>query len=69
VLNEDLPVGGSMTRSLTTTGWKNYDSYKITKATIMFADGSTIGFDSFDCQFLDGNGDSPDTILRDSQIS
>lgn len=69
VLNEDLPVGGSMTRSLTTTGWKNYDSYKITKATIMFADGSTIGFDSFDCQFLDGNGDSPDTILRDSQIT
>ncbi len=69
VLNEDLPVGGSTTRSLTTTGWKNYDSYKITKATIMFADGSTIGFDSFDCQFLDGNGDSPDTILRDSQIT
>lgn len=68
-LDVELPAGGAVERTLTTTGWKNYDSYKITKATIMFADGSTIGFDAFDCQFLDGNGDSPDTILRDSQIT
>ena len=68
-LDVELSVGGSISKSITTTGWTNYDSYKITKATIMFADGSTIGFDSFDCQFLDGNGDSPDTILRDNQIT
>lgn len=68
-LDVELSVGGSISKSITTTGWSNYDSYKITKATIMFADGSTIGFDSFDCQFLDGNGDSSDTILRDSQIT
>ena len=68
-LDVELPAGGSIERTLTTNDWKNYDSYKITKATIMFADGSTIGFNAFDCQFLDGNGDSPDTILRDSQIT
>lgn len=68
-LDVELSVGGTINKSITTTGWSNYDSYKITKATIMFTDGTTIGFDSFDCQFLDGNGDSSDTILKDSQIT
>ena len=57
VLDCDLPVSGSVDKSITTTGWTNYDSYKITQVTVMFSDGSTIGFDSFDCQFLNGYND------------
>ncbi len=53
VLDCDLPVSGSVDKSISTTGWTNYDSYKITQVTVMFSDGSTIGFNSFDCQFLD----------------
>ena len=52
VLDCDLPVFGSVDKSITTTGWTNYDSYKITQVTIIFNDGSTIGFNSFDCHFL-----------------
>ena len=69
MLDEQLSVGASETRDLTKSGWSNYDSYKITQCTIAFADGTTIGFNEFDCQFLDGNGDSFDIILRDSQIT
>ena len=57
VLDCDLPVSGSVDKSITTTGWTNYDSYKITQVTVVFGDGSTIGFNSFDCQFLSGYND------------
>lgn len=69
ILDEQLFVGASETRDLTKSDWANYDSYKITQCTIAFADGTTIGFNEYDCQFLDGNGDSSDIILRDSQIT
>ena len=68
VLDCELPVSGNVNKSITTTGWTGYDSYKITQVTVMFADGTTIGLNSFDCQFLDGSGDSPETILKDSQV-
>lgn len=68
VLDCELPVSGTVNKSITTTGWTGYDSYKITQVTVMFADGTTIGLNSFDCQFLDGSGDSPETILKDSQV-
>ena len=58
VLDCDLPVSCSVDKSITTTEWTNYDSYKITQVTVMFNDGSTIGFNSFDCQFLNGIKDN-----------
>lgn len=68
---EKLGVGKSFSVDLQKTGWTNYDTYAITQVTIMFSDGTTIVFDSFDCQFLNGddsNGNitAPNTDATDS---
>lgn len=69
VLDNQLGIGQSYTTSLTKSNWMNYSSYKISSVTIIFSDGTTIGLDSFDCQFLDGDGESPSTIINDSTIT
>lgn len=67
---ENLSIGKSITKSLTTSKWSNYNEYKITSAVIMFADGTTIGLDKFDCQFMSYNNPTEnDTVIDNSDKS
>lgn len=67
VIDEVLPLASTINKSIITTEWTNYDYYKISKATILFGDGSTIEFDSFDCQFL--NDDFSQPSIDDEHIN
>ncbi len=50
---DTLEVGQSVTKTLTISTWSNYDTFRITKVTVMFNDGTSILLDKYDCQFLD----------------
>lgn len=63
---EKLGIGKSSSVDLQKTGWTNYDTYAITQVLIMFSDGTTIKFDSFDCHFLAGNDDNENADSSDS---
>ena len=49
---DPISINGSISKTLTVSGWNQYDTYKITKAVITFSDGTAISFNAFDCQFL-----------------
>jgi len=49
---DEIGIGKSQKIELKTTDWTNYDFFEITSVVLYFNDGTSIGFDEYDCQFL-----------------
>lgn len=64
---DKLTVNDSLTKTVIIPEWSNYDTYKIIKVIVAFSDRTSIAFDYFDCQFLDGsNNESATPPIEDS---